>query len=467
MKPLNKNCISRRHLLRGAASTAVMLPALEAMFGSDKAYAQDAAGKPRFLAIYQPNGHHRDKYHPTGTRRDLNFAGQKAAPLQPVMEHLTLMRNFRGVHTGAQGNGHLTGITSWLSGAAVPNDDVTKHSISIDTLIAEHYEQAAPTGRDQHLVITGSPFLDPGRMAYNNEQKDWISTARNGEKIFAEIDIEAVFNRIMMGVDEGAPSTDPADVAKQQARLAMRRSALDFVSDGITSLEARLGTADRVAVDNYLTNIREVEMRLSQAPGDLGTPQCTIPGIEFSRKWPSQRKADQENPYIDEHWQDTMRVLNVAFQCEAVRSVAYMLETEAGESGYRNHGLPNSHGTAHSVNQAYADRDEVHATLMREMLEMFGGTQVGGGQTLLDQTMVLFGMGQGVNHSSDKISALLAGYRGSGKTIPQINHGALHDYNNNDNAHNLIRTVLLHLDILDPDQPFGDAPANGTLDFSV
>lgn len=470
MNPLKKNRISRRHLLRGAAvgsGTAIMLPALEAMFATDKAFAQDAAGKPRFVAIYQPNGHHKDQYHPSGSLRDLDFSGQKSAPLEAVMSQSTLMRNFAGCHTGGQGNGHLRGITSWLPGASVPTDDETTHSVSIDTVIAEHYMETAPTGRNQHLVLSGSPFLDPGRMAYNNEQKDWISTARNGEKIFAEIDIESVFNRVMMGIDENSQTADPAEVARQQARLAMRQSALDFVGDGITSLEQRLGVTDRAAVDNYLTNIRSIETRLSEAPGDQGAPQCQNPGVEFARKWPSERKADEANPYIDEHWQDTMRVLQVAFQCEAVRSVAYMLETEAGESGYRNHGLPNSHGAAHSVNQAYADRDGVHAELLREMIELFGETQVGGGQSLLDQTMILFGMGNGVNHTANQITAVLSGFRGTGNLIPQINHGALHEFNNDVNQHNLMRTILLHFDAWDPNEAFGDAGPNGLIDLTA
>ncbi|MEN9579767.1 MAG: hypothetical protein RJA70_2776 [Pseudomonadota bacterium] len=438
------------------------------MYPSSAAFAQAASGKPRFLAIYQPNGHHQSMYHPSGMGRDLSFQGQMSAPLEPWMSQVTLFKDMLGVHTGGQGNGHLLGITSWLTGAMIADDKQLTHKISLDTALAEHYAKTAPNGRTQQLVLAGSGFLDPGRsdMGYNNEQKDWISTAANGEKIPAEIDVEAVFKRILMGTDAAAAPAAPADNSLMEARLALRKSALDFVKVGQTRLEQRLGMSDRAAVEQYLTSIRELEVRLSVAPGGAGAPQCTVPTYSMKRKWPNARMADMKNEYIDEHWQDTMRLLAIAFQCEAVRSVAYMLETEAGESGYANHGLPNSHGTAHGVNAQYAQRDNLHATLMAEMFTIFKETSVGGG-TLLDQTMIYFGGGQGENHSSDRITGVLAGFRGTGKHIPQIQHGALHDFANQKNQHDLIRTMALHLEVITPDQGFGDAGPTDQVDLSV
>ena len=470
MIPLKGKRINRRHLLRAGATgigTAIALPALEAMYPTDKAFAQDAAGKPRFVAIYQPNGHHMVHFHPEGSRRNLDFKGKGTAPMQKHLDRMTLLRRMEGAHSGAVGNGHLTGIVSWLTAARVKDDDQKKHKVSLDTLAAEHWDKVAPTGRNQQLVLSGSPFLDPGRMAYNNEQKDWISTARNGEKIFAEIDIDSVFTRIM----SGRGNQEPVDNSVMEARLALRKSALDFVNTSVTQLNSRLGTNDKLAVENYLNSIREVERRLSVAPGagsggSAPAAICSNPDMKFTRKWPSERKADLTNDYIDEHWQDTMRVLQVAFQCEVVRSVAYMLETEAGESPYRNHGLPNSHNSAHSTNRSYAERDILHMQLLSEMYDLFDATPVAGG-SLLDQTLILFGMGQGTNHQRDNISAIIGGFTGVGTETDKIKHGALHDFRNDVNARDMIRTCALHLGVVKGDEAYHDSGPNAQMDWSV
>lgn len=455
MIPMKKEWLTRRTFLRcatGGLGTLVALPPLEAMFRSDSAFAQDAAGKPRFLAIYQPNGHHADRFQPKGGVRTPDFTGQTSAALQPWMEHVTLLTRMIGTQSESQGNAHLVAITSWLTGVPVPSEDALTHKVSADTHIAQHYEKTSPTGRSQHLVLSGSPFMDPGRMQYNNEQKDWISTAENGEKIFATISLEDVVSDLFKGVDPMVSDEH------RQKRHAFRQSILDFAVEDIGRVEARLGAADKQVLGSYFENVRQMELRLQQP---LPAPPSVDPSsIKLSRQWPKERKADEKNPYIDEHWKDTMQVLRVAFQADLVRSVAYMLETEAGESGYENHGLPDSHGTSHSVNEEYAQRDRVHSELFVEMLDLFKNTPVGD-SNLLDQTMILWGTGIGVNHTADQQMAVLAGFKGNG-----LAHGAVRNFNNQTSAIPLMRTLMLHLGVLDANQGFGDAGPNDVIDLT-
>src|SRR5688572_1771417 len=127
MMIVKKKRIHRRALLRCAAGglgTAIALPPLEAMFGSDSAYAAGAQGVPRLLAIYQPNGHHNEPFHPVvnGDIRSLSFAGKNSAPLEPWLKagRATILRNLVGPQAGyddgidkapsSSGNDHLVAI---------------------------------------------------------------------------------------------------------------------------------------------------------------------------------------------------------------------------------------------------------------------------------------------------------------------------------------------------------------------
>ncbi|MEN9578525.1 MAG: hypothetical protein RJA70_1534 [Pseudomonadota bacterium] len=458
MIPMKKQWLNRRTFLRcaaGGAGTMIAMPPLEAMFRSDTAFAQAGTDKPKFLAIYQPNGHHPRKFHPTGGPRNLTFGAQAAAPLEPWMQHITIMKDMVGSHmmSDAMSNPHLIAIVSWLTGSPVPSAKSLTHKISADTYVAQHYDATAPTGKSQHLVISGSPFLDPGG-GYNNEQKDWVSSAANGEKIFATISLKDIVDDIFTGADPQV-----SDEQRKQ-RHAFDQSVLDFAMEDIGRIEARLGVADKATLGGYLENVRLMEQRLSAPLAAAPMLNVDPAQFKFSRDWPKERADDLKNEFIDEHWKDTMQVLRVAFQADIIRSVSYMLETEAGESGYANHGLPNSHGTSHGINDAYSQRDRMHGEIFVEMLKLFQDTPYAA-TNLLENTMIMWGAGIGESHSRDQQMAILAGYKGNG-----INHGALRDLKNTGSAIPLMRTLLLHMGVLKETESFGDAGPNDLIDLT-
>ena len=176
---IKKRPLSRRHFLRcgaGGLGAIVTLPALEAMFGTDRAYAQSASGPARFLAIYQPNGHRAQSVAPDFSEdrlRSPDLTGYNTEALQRHMDVTTIFKNFNSTKAGGRGNAHLNAITSWLRGThPVDASDLTMRRFTLneddrssaDVVIARRYEQAYPLpgGRSQHLVIRGSAFYDGG-----------------------------------------------------------------------------------------------------------------------------------------------------------------------------------------------------------------------------------------------------------------------------------------------------------------
>ena len=447
--------ISRRHLLRCAAGglgTAIALPPLEAMFGSDAAFAAAGRGRPRFLAIYQPNGHQAATFTPASAQlRNFDLRGTNSEPLSPIMDITTIFRRMTSASAPSEGNAHLTAIVSWLSAKPIPNDDSRVHSISADVFIAEHYEKVAPTGRRQHLALAGSPFIDPGRTGYNNDMKSWLSSDRNGNRIQSDNNLVRTFDDLFRGADPGA--------SQQQidARRIAKKSVLDFVIGDIDALEKKLGAADKRVLSSYVDSIRDLEIRLDQLPAAGGTASCTKPNLTLSQYAPFA--PDRTEPNMDRHWKETTQLLAVAFQCEAVRSVSYMIETEAGESGYPSQGLPDSHGLSHNPGTpGYGKRDRYHAQLYAEMIETFRKTPVADGN-LMDNMLVLWGAGIGVNHSKTDLMAVLSGRVGT------VKHNALRDMGGR-SAAGLIPAILKQLGVLPESEGFGVAKPGESFDLS-
>ena len=474
---LKKNRLSRRMFLRcsaGGLATTVSLPALEIMFSSDEAYAQAAVGPPRFLVIYQPNGHRASTFLPDTDQdfvRSPDLSGGNASPLQPHMDVTTVFKNFQSSKAGGAGNAHLLAITSWLRGThTVDDSDTTMRRFTVedgdyssaDVLVARRYEanHPLPGGRSQHLVIRGSAFFDGGRGGYNNRQKQWLSTAPDGSRIDAEFDLVKIYNNMFEGLDP--------DMSDQQAkaRLTLKKSVLDAVLPDIAQLEQKLGARDKSTLDSYFTNIRTLEQRL-QAEIDADRPvQISVPPVsEVVRHKGEGHNANgwyvdddyngRGHNHIVSHWRDTARLLTVAFQNDTVRSVAYMLETEAGENHYVDDaeggpGLGDNHAASHNNNAAYGRRDRQHAQAYAEMIEGFKATTVGD-ERLIDNTLVVWGAGIGVTHSSDRVMAVV-----SGLTDPK--YGLRHDTLRNMKGASqkpFFQTLLKKLEVLPEGGTFG------------
>lgn len=471
--------LPRRTFLRcsaGGLGTLVSLPALEVMFRSDKAYAQSAGGPPRFLAIYQPNGHLASGFSPdVGEGRVVSspdLSRHNTAPLQPHMDVTTIYKNFRSSMDGGRGNNHLRAITSWLRGTETVTDDDTtmqrwtggmNDRSSADSFLARYYEQNYPLagGRSQHLVIRGSAFYDGGRSSYNNRQKQWVSTAVDGSRIDAEFDLFRVYNDMFAGVDPGMSG------AEANNRLQLRKSVLDAVLPDIHDLERRLGASDRQTLESYFNNVRTLEGRLQAQLREDETPvSVSVPAsstmIRHNRSGnsgPGWYRDDNYNGrghnHIDYHWRDTARLLSVAFQNDTVRSVAYMLESEAGENHYVDGpngepGLGDNHGASHARNNAYGVRDFRHAQVYAEMIQRFKDTRVGS-ERLIDNTCVVWGAGIGVTHSINDVMTVV-----SGLTDPQygLRHNTLRDVDRTSHKP-FFQTLLRKMGALGPEDVFG------------
>jgi hypothetical protein len=207
-----------------------------------------------------------------------------------------------------------------------------------------------------------------------------------------------VFERLFGDID----TTVPADVRAR--RLTYRRSILDLVNERAAKLSGQLGPGDRRKLDEYLSSIREIELRIQKAEQD---PTGLTPGIDKPTGVPVMY-ADYVNLMFDLHL--------LAFQADQTRIVTMMMGREGSMRTYPEIGVPDPHHplTHHRNNQDWIERvakiNELHMQLFAGFVGKMKATPDGDG-TLLDHTTIVYGSGlsDGNRHTHDDLPVLIVG----------------------------------------------------------
>src|SRR3954468_13016192 len=226
--------LSRRHFLRGVGA-AVALPLLDCMTPLHAA-ATAAVPKPkRSVFVYIPNGVNVLPWQLTKAGKDYELS----EPLKPLEKHRANMTPISGLH-------HPTGIGQahecakiWLTAAKVSQEGgAFRNTVSADQLMAEVASKETRFGSLELSISRGSTTLG------------W---SRDGIPLPAEDSPKNVFNRLF--------GAEPGGIDAQRRRLNRRHSVLDLVLDDAKSLRRNIGGEDRTKLDEYLTSVREVEVR--------------------------------------------------------------------------------------------------------------------------------------------------------------------------------------------------------------
>jgi hypothetical protein len=258
--------VSRRTLLRGAG-VGIALPWLEAMTPRSLRAASPAAPR-RFGVFFSSCGTIPENWRPTGSETTFTLS-RILEPLTPHQADIVVLRgiNFETANPDvyvARGlpipNVHDVGMTHMLaarpatigpSGAGRANHflDGSAGGITIDQHIANAIGQETLLPSLELGVECNNTFLEVlvTRMCYRDEFQP-VPAVDNPVQAFTRL----------FGTGE------QGDAAAMQAALRNRLSVLDHVIEDYQSLSARLGTADRERVDQHLTDVRSIEMRLSR-----------------------------------------------------------------------------------------------------------------------------------------------------------------------------------------------------------
>ncbi|AGA30072.1 DUF1552 domain-containing protein [Singulisphaera acidiphila] len=397
--------ISRRTVLRGLG-TVVSLPFLEAMRPQLLANAAAAAGQaasPRRLAfIYVPNGAIMDDWTPTseGAGFELPAILQPLAPYRDEMLVLSELTCDKARPNGDGAGDHARASSAFLTGCQARKTAGAnfRSGISADQVVATRLGDRTRLSSLELGIerYRGTGNCDSGYSCVYEHTMSWRSST---SPLPNEVDPRLVFERLFSD-----QSNDPGRLKRNR----LRASVLDAVIADARGLEGRLGGADRQKLDQYLTCVRELELRIARAE--------SLPPIQppAGAVRPESVPAD-----LAEHFHLMCDLMVLAFQTDVTRVATCMFGREGSELRYKMVGVSEGH---HELTHHRGDPDKIdkvrsintfHIQQFAYLIGKLKSIPEGEG-TLLDNCMIAYGSGNsdGNRHTHDNLPILVAGKGG-------------------------------------------------------
>lgn len=396
--------LGRRAMLRGAGlgGVSIALPMLDAMM-TDREWvyrgARAAGPLPvRLLTFFFPCGWTGCcRYDETTiTARALSETSLKQFAGSIVAINNVSKQALAQSSTAEGGGGHAdlhgtfaTGFPVDRSGAGGP---------SIDCIAAAWY--GGDTKYRSIAVALGEPF---------SLQHDTMSWSARQTPVPADRDPQKLFNKLFK---DQAPPVGARDY---------RKSMLDYVRADLARLNGRLGASDRMRLDQYLSNLRDLEQALF-----MQTPlSCTAPGAP-----PGGGASDMSKTRA----QTLIRLLVTALQCDLTRYGSFQLCSSANGRQFPWLGLGNvgghidpadpaspfhsgHHGLSHQSDPASLDMlikicfDEIDD--FAYMLDLMQKATEGSGNLLQSSIIFLSNECQNGAHLTTDMPVLVAGGAGA------------------------------------------------------
>lgn len=396
--------LPRRTFLRGAGVT-LGLPLLDAMI---PARLSAAAEKPtRLMVVYAPTGKIMDQWTPKSEGADFEYT-RILKPLERHREDVLVISGLAANNGRALGDGagdHARAASSYLTGAhprKTEGADI-RCGISMDQMAAARIGNQT---RFPSLEITCEDSRQAGSCDSYSCVYQSISWKSETQPLPPEMNPRSVFERLFGEAAEGGTGQERA------ARRSYRRSVLDLAFRDAERLKTSLGPTDRRKIDEYMSAIREIELRIERAERE----SAELPkGLQAPAGIPTSYR---------EHSRLLFDLSLLAFQTDSTRVVTFMLAREGGLRTYPEAGVPEAHHSiTHHRNvpgeiEKVAKVNTFHVEQFAYFVDRLKATADGEG-TLLDHTITLYGspLGDPNVHDHGNLPTLLAG-RGRGKVTP-------------------------------------------------
>jgi Protein of unknown function (DUF1552) len=433
--------INRRTVLRGAG-VALTLPWL-ASLAPRAARAQAVSYPKRFLPIFFPNGS-AEFWQPasvgTGDAWQLSPILEPFSALKSKMIVLTNMENYTpfkvlaGVATLNPSHGQCPGAFLACVDANVVRAALNvqqANGISVDQVIAQSPGYATATAKNSMQVGLSTVFsYCDGKDCSVSRSISWSSPT---EPMYKDVDPGTIFDEIVGATNKANPATPDPLVAQ---RRALGKSVLDAVLENATRTRAKLGKADQMKLDEFLTSVRTVETNVTSTSTAMTSANCMIGTRPTMTATPSGIPDNVPGGYSKETHANNMNDLIVmAFQCDVTRVISYMLEDERSEFIYSHVPLRqfttggstpmadqtqvcgNYHGAQHAspTDNGFATINWWQSSKVAALASRLDAIQEGEGVSILDNSVIMYAAAMhGGNHQSNQLPiALIGGGGGS------------------------------------------------------
>ena len=385
--------IDRRHALR-AMGTCIALPMLECMI---PLRAKEKTETPRRSAfMYLANGVHSLNYQITKPGKDYTFSHS----LKPLEKFRNVITPVSGLHHPGSLGHHHNCIDIFLTGAKI--GAAHRNTISVDQQMAQVSGQHTRYS-SMEIALTG------GSLAWTPDGVQ-LPAMRRCKQIFASLFEEP-----------------KGGIAAQRKALRRKASVLDDNLAEVRALSQKMGTADKGRLDQYLTSVREAEIRTRRADAWLDTP---LPKISAADRQRTNR--DVAKTQAGDYFRTVYDLMVLAFQTDVTRVATFSLGGEGDAFAIPEIGITESRHqlSHHGGDEGYMEKLTNYDTFAIEQFGYFltrlSETKDLNGKSLLGSTMSLFGSGMsyGHSHGNANLPLVLAGGTDLG-----LKHGSHLDFN--------------------------------------
>jgi hypothetical protein len=400
---ISKKHLSRRTFLRGAGVT-IALPFLESMVPAQTPLRNTAAAaKSRFGCFYVPHGATMYKWTPSTEGKNFEFS-ESLSPLEKYRERVNVITNLcHASATGADaGAEHARSAALYLSGAP-PLKNGVRVGTTVDQFAAAQISQDTPLPSIELAIEDVSLSCGAGYgCAYFNT----ISWRTPTVPLPMENSPQVVFEKLF---------GDGGTAEQRLTRKREDRSILDSIRQQTLTLQKGLPASDRVRVDGYLDDIREIERRIQTAEGQAGSAH-DVPDAPVGTP-----------EAFEEHLKLMFDLLALAYKSEITRVGTLMYAKDLSPASYPASGNRGGfHGASHHANQkanmdSFALINKYHVQMLAYFVDKLAATPDGDG-TLLDHSLLLYGssMSNGNQHDHDPLPIVLVG--GASGQLPGNRH---------------------------------------------
>jgi hypothetical protein len=382
--------VSRRTVLRGVG-VAMALPWLESLPACGSTFPK------RFAVLFMGNGINGNHWWAKGSGGEMQL-GKSLAPLERLKSKITVINGLfnkpavgMGIHPAQTGN--------LLSGVPLQKGPIVRSGITMDQVLANRLGQETP--KASLVVACDQPMTGCHETNFSMAYSSHISWQNADSPVPNEVYPSLAFDSLF------------------ENRGSRRcQSILDRVKERSENLSRSVSSTDKPKLDEYLTNVREVETRIERMrdakdkADDLaarkGRPALTM-----------ERPQNGLPEDLREHARLMCDIIALAFQTDKTRIASLLLCRDLSALYYPFLDVKEGHhGASHDdLSDGYERISRFHLSQLAYLALKLDAMPEGDG-TVLDHSCLMFlsNMWAGWKHDNMKLPVVLAG--GLSGTLP-------------------------------------------------
>jgi len=387
--------VSRRVLLKGLGIT-VALPWLESLPALANAPVAKKAPQ-RFACLFIGDGISPPHWWAKGRGADMEL-GSSLEPLAAFKEKINVID---GLFNREGDGGHARCTGNILSGAALQRGRTIRGGVSMDQLLAKHYEEE--TALPSLVLGCEQPVSGFHESQYSMVYASHISWRNSDAPVPIELYPSLAFDSLFGG-----------KAGKLQS------SILDDVLDQANDLSGKVSGTDKQKLDEYLSSVRETEQRVQRLNKLAKDDAPTVPA--------SQRPPAGQPKDFREYAKLMCDIIALAFQTDRTRIATLLMSRDLSGQVYPFLNIRDDHHSYSHDNtgKQYQSIVRFHVEQYAYLIDKLAKMQEGD-RTVLDNSCIMFVSEHWNAHNGSRVPLVLAGGLGgtlqTGRTLDYLNAG--------------------------------------------